>query len=196
MPILFASTLVAHDLHGDGMVVSVGQVYPIAVSDSTVSPSTDWLRMLCSGQFRLSLYIVPFDCSELARFFARQDDTARTNEEYSRSIHPAKRRQHDELVGRLYSAISSSQLGLIIGFLPSHPRFRNIPSGQVFTPGTGNYTADYSLQLMIGWENFQAWANPPSPPSALQRVFNALRGGVEVTAPPPPLRSGPNMTKE
>ena len=34
-------------------------------------------------------------------------------------------------------------------------RFRNIPSGQAFTPK--NVSGDYSLQLMMGMKNYKTW---------------------------------------
>ena len=36
-------------------------------------------------------------------------------------------------------------------------RFRNIPAGEPFDQGA--VSADYSLQLMIGWENYHEWLN-------------------------------------
>jgi hypothetical protein len=35
-------------------------------------------------------------------------------------------------------------------------RFRNVPAGQPFTPDS--ISGDYSLQLMIGFHNYQSWA--------------------------------------
>lgn len=36
--------------------------------------------------------------------------------------------------------------------------FRNIPAGKPFTEGA--ISGDYSLQLMIGWHNYQKWLEP------------------------------------
>jgi hypothetical protein len=38
--------------------------------------------------------------------------------------------------------------------------FRNIKSGEPFEPG--QISADYSIQLMMGYANYQAWARPQS----------------------------------
>ena len=35
--------------------------------------------------------------------------------------------------------------------------FRNIPAGEPFTPG--KVSGDYSLQLMIGYSNYEHWRN-------------------------------------
>jgi hypothetical protein len=45
--------------------------------------------------------------------------------------------------------------------------FQNIPAGQPFTPGQPS--GDYSLQLMMGYNNYLAWRNENAS-SAMQRV--------------------------
>jgi hypothetical protein len=49
-------------------------------------------------------------------------------------------------------------------------RFRNISSGQPFESGVSAISADYSLQLQMGYENYQAWKyGAPTPTETLGR---------------------------
>ncbi|KAL3451160.1 hypothetical protein BJX65DRAFT_304562 [Aspergillus insuetus] len=74
--------------------------------------------------------------------------------------------------------------------------FRNIPAGQPFTPGSTS--GDYSLQLMIGFHNYQSWVASQRGPVArlMARSKYIFRGeeplgGIEKREG---LRNGPDMS--
>ena len=78
-------------------------------------------------------------------------------------------------------------------------RFRNIPAGETFS--ANDKSGDYSLQLMIGYHNYQAWLNTQR--SFVSSLFHrtnyvfpgtgTMPGSAEKTDG---LRSGPQMSYE
>lgn len=83
-----------------------------------------------------------------------------------------------------------------MAYLGAVRRFRNIPSGQPFTPGSTS--GDYSLQLMIGFHNYHSWvASQRGPISRLMaRTKYVIRGEVPLgeMEKREGLRNGPDMS--
>ncbi|KAL8797820.1 MAG: hypothetical protein Q9195_000172 [Heterodermia aff. obscurata] len=63
--------------------------------------------------------------------------------------------------------------------------FRNIPAGQPFD--AGSVSGDYSLQLMIGMNNYAAWSQAQKP--LLSRVFSRSKYTISDDS----LRAGPHI---
>jgi hypothetical protein len=102
-------------------------------------------HIICSGQLYLILYILSLGSAKA------RDPTGPAYTEirsYYAWVDSGKGFGDDEMVStsRIQKALSNSTY-----------RFRNIPSGQPFDSGVSAISADYTLQLQMGYENYQAW---------------------------------------